>query len=211
MIRFNAYWLRPGYVLLSAALCCSAACDEKAPSTTEHHISEQGTTLPVLSQVPKFSLTDEEGRAFGSRQLEGAPYLAAFMFTRCPTICPELTARMRQVRDAVLAENANLQLVSISVDPENDTPAVLKAYAKKHQADHPNWAFLTGDYKTIAETSEQGFKVGLSGKADESKPDLGITHGSHLVLVDANGNIRGYFRSSDDKSVNEIVAALKNL
>ena len=211
MTCLKVSWLRPGYVLLSATLCSISACDEKESPTAERQVAEHDAALPKLSQVPEFSLTDEEGRAFGSRQLRGAPYLAAFMFTRCPTICPELTARMKQVRDAVLAENANLQLVSISVDPENDTPAVLKAYAKKHQADHPDWAFLTGDYKTIAETSEQGFKVGLSGKADESKPDLGITHGSHLVLVDANGNIRGYFRSSDDKSVNEIVAALKNL
>lgn len=211
MIRVKASWRLGGYALIPIFLCLVACNEKEVPAASELRRAEQSAVLPTLSRVPDFSLLNEDGQSFGTQELKGAPYLAAFMFTRCPTICPELTARMRQIRSAVLAAGAKLQLVSISVDPEHDTPEVLLTYAKKHQADQLDWAFLTGDYKTIAETSEQGFKVGLSGKADEAKPDLGITHGSHLVLVDADGNIRGYFRSSDDESVNEIVTALKKL
>src|SRR5690606_11761517 len=112
---------------------------------------------------------------------------------------------------AVKKSGHHLQILSISVDPENDQPEVLRAYAKKFGANVPNWNFLTGDYQMILKTAEQGFKIGLSGKADESKPHLGITHGSHLVLVDGEGQIRGYFRSSEASVPGEIVAALARL
>jgi protein SCO1/2 len=133
------------------------------------------------------------------------------MFTRCPSICPDLTRHMKEVDQAVKAANKKLGLVSISVDPENDTPEVLRAYAKKYGADVDNWAFLTGDFATIARTSEEGFKIALAGKVEEGKPHLGITHGSHLVLVDGSGKIRGYFRSSESETPSAIVAALSQL
>jgi protein SCO1/2 len=165
----------------------------------------------VLHSVPDFSFTNEEAKSFSSSHLRGKPYLAAFMFTRCPSVCPELTRRMKEVDQAVKQAHKTLQLISISVDPENDTPQVLKSYAKKHGADVDNWAFLTGDYATIAKTSEDGFKIALAGKIEEGKPHLGITHGSHLILVDGAGKIRGYFRSSEDETASEIVQALSRL
>src|SRR5690606_21252506 len=128
MIRLKAIWLTASYALLPAMLSSLTACNDKDAPAAEVRSSAQSTVLSKLSQVPNFSLTDEDGNPFGSKQLKGAPYVAAFMCTRCPTICPELTARMKQVRDVTLASGATLQLVSISVDPENDTPEVLKAY-----------------------------------------------------------------------------------
>lgn len=200
----------PLFVLCWAALACDregGSAGHALPSAD----SRDNGPLPVLHAVPDFSLTNEDAKPFGSKELAGKPYLAAFMFTRCPSICPELTQRMKEVDVAVKKANKKLQIVSISVDPENDTPEVLRAYTKKHGADVPNWAFLTGEYETIARTSEDGFKIALAGTIDEGKPHLGITHGSHLILVDSGGKIRGYFRSSEDETTSAIVQALDRL
>jgi protein SCO1/2 len=143
--------------------------------------------------------------------LRGTPWVAAFMFTRCPSVCPRITARMKELQAASQAAKQPLRLVSISVDPEYDSPAVLEAYAKKFALDTRSWSLLTGPYETIAQTAEQGFKIGLSGKADPSKPDLGLTHGSHLILVDKNNEIRGYYRSFEEDVVARLVADLARL
>ena len=196
-----------------ALLLSLAACTEKEGSAGEqlNRSAPSSGKLPELSRVPEFSFKNQDDKLWGSNELSGKPYLAAFMFTRCPSICPHLTARMKEIDTAAKKSGKTLRLLSISVDPENDSPSVLKAYAKKHGADASNWTFLTGDYKAIARTSEEGFKVGLSGTIDEAKPHLGITHGSHLILVDGKGTIRGYFRSSDDETVTAVIDALKRL
>ncbi len=190
---------------LSAAFFGSVACDRQQRTQT------QSESLPRLGQVPAFSLTNQEGAVFGSDQLKGRAYVAAFMFTRCPSICPRLTAAMKRVDALMQKENKTLSLISISVDPEYDTPKQLSEYAKKHGADPSRWNFLTGDFKTIARTAEQGFKVALAGKIDQNQPHLGITHASHLILVDGGGEIRGYFRTSDEDVDKQILVAVDTL
>jgi len=198
--------------LLILATCALGACDNTstAGAPLERGTNESGP-LPRLTKVPDFSLTSQSGQPFGSKELRGKPYVAAFMFTRCPSICPKLMGRMKEVDKAVKKAGKELQLVSISVDPDNDTPDVLTKYAAKHSANVSNWTLLTGDYKIIAKTSEEGFKVGLSGTIDETKEHLGITHGSHLVLVDEEGTIRGYYRSSEESTPSDLVRALEQL
>lgn len=198
------------WLLCAGQLACNRE-EGSAGHTLSSPSSREDAPLPVLHPVPEFSLTNEDGKPFGSKNLQGKAYLAAFMFTRCPSICPDLTKRMKEVDQAVKKANQKLELVSISVDPENDTPEVLRAYAKKHGADVDNWSFLTGDFATIARTSEDGFKIALAGKVEEGKPHLGITHGSHLILVDGRGKIRGYFRSSENETPSAIVRALQQL
>lgn len=154
--------------------------------------------IPEYGPIGDFALKDQSGAAFGAERLRGKPSIVAFMFTRCPTVCPMITARMKSLQDQAEERGIELRLVSISVDPENDTPEVLRAYADKHGADPERWSFLTGDYDTIKRTSVQGFKTALEGKADPSAEDFGILHGSHLILVDPELRIRGYYRSKDD-------------
>lgn len=197
-------------LLLLAMSFSQSSCDPRRKDG-QNFQQDAGEHLPLLSVVPEFSLTNQDGQVFGSRQLAGKAYLAAFVFTRCPSVCPKVMARMKEIDGAMKAKSLSLQLLSISVDPENDTPQVLKAYAKTHGADVKNWNLLTGDYQTILKTSEEGFKVGLSGTVDNTQPHLGITHGSHLVLVDKTGNIRGYYRSSEDSSVAELLDAMNRL
>lgn len=198
---------------LSASLILGlVSCNqERASSRRATADARTAGPLPDLGNVPDFVLKDQNDQPFGSRNLRGTPYLAAFMFTRCPSICPRLTAKMKEVDAIVHQARLPLHLLSISVDPEYDTPAALSDYAKKHQVNTDRWTFVTGEFSSIAKTAEQGFKVGLSGKIDESKPHLGITHASHLILVDADSKIRGYFRTSDEGVENQILAALREL
>lgn len=206
MSRFARIHVRASLlVVLSLATLC---CDPKIKG--EPAASTAGS-LQKLSSIPAFSFTNQDGKAFGSTDLRGTPYLAAFVFTRCPSICPEVMKRMKEVDVAVKAANKRLNMLSISVDPENDTPAVLKEYARKYGADEKNWNLLTGDHAAIAKTAEEGFKVGLSGTIDEGKPHLGITHGSHFVLVDGAGIIREYYRSSETSTPHKVVVDLDRL
>jgi protein SCO1/2 len=185
--------------LLVFALLLCGACKEQPPP------------LPELGQVQQFALTDQDGKAAQLASFAGKPWVAAFMFTRCPSICPRITQAMKGLQ--VQANDRKLQVhwVSFSVDPSNDTPAVLREYMQKQGVDGANWSFLTGDITVIRRTAEESFKQALEGTADPSKPDFGITHGSHLVLVDPKGAIRGFYRSSDDQELQQLLAALATL
>jgi protein SCO1 len=151
--------------------------------------------LPSLGVLPAFALTDQDGKPLGSAELRGKVWVAAFMFTRCPTICPRITRRMRELQLEAAKRKQELTLVSFSVDPENDTPEVLRAYARKYQADPASWRFLTGDLEVVKKTAVEGVKMALDGKADPSKPDFGILHGTYLALIDRELGLRGYYRT----------------
>jgi len=167
--------------------------------------------LPSLGQVGAFSLLDQNSAPVSAASLHGTVWVAAFFFTRCPTICPRITRRMRALQVESAKSARPLQLVSFSVDPENDTPAVLAAYAQRFEADGRTWSFLTGDLATIQRTVVDGFKLALDGKPDPSAENGGIIHGSHLVLVDRNGSIRGYYRSDDDDAMKQLLADAQSL
>jgi protein SCO1 len=161
--------------------------------------------LPVLGDVGAFSLVDQAGAVTTEASLRGKVWAAAFFFTRCPTVCPRITRRMRELQRAAQGQGVPLQLVSFSVDPENDTPEVLTAYARRYEAELASWRFLTGDLEVVRRTSERGFKLALDGKPTPGADHLGLFHGSHLVLVDARGQIRGYYRTSEDVQMNQLL------
>lgn len=161
--------------------------------------------LPRLGNVGEFKLVNQDGKAVNQHDFEGDVWVAAFFFTRCPTVCPRIMKRMSRIQQTVKERRLDLKLVSFSVDPEFDKPPVLKEFAKQYGADFKRWTFLTGDSQTIQKTVEQGFKIGLSGEIDEKKEHLGISHGSHLVLVDHALEIRGYYRISDEERMRELL------
>jgi protein SCO1/2 len=182
-------------LFLLSLLGAAAACRE-----------EGAAELPNLGHVPEFALTDQEGRPFTRETLAGKIWVAAFMFTRCPTICPRITRRMRELQERAASAKVSLRLVSFSVDPEHDTPKVLREYAKQYDADLASWSFLTGDSAVIGATAVQGFKLALEGRANPAKPDFGILHGSHLVLVDRSADLRGFYRTDDAAEVRRLVS-----
>jgi protein SCO1 len=151
-----------------------------------------------FGKVPSFSLIDQRGRTVTERDFAGSPWVANFIFTRCPSVCPMLTAKFKALQGK-LGDAHDVAFVSFSVDPQNDTPDVLAAYADKFGADPERWRFLTGSLETIEKTVVKGFKMHIGDpephKGDPSLVD--IMHGEHLVLVDARGVIRGYYRAEE--------------
>jgi protein SCO1/2 len=161
--------------------------------------------LPELGKVNDFSLENQAGKPVTAASLQGHVWVAAFFFSRCPTVCPKIMKRLARIQQTVKEKRVDLRLVALSVDPEFDRPKVLEEFGKRYGADFATWTFLTGDSAAIQHTVEKGFKVGLAGEIDERKEHLGITHGSHLVLVDSALQIRGYYRTSDEARMRELL------
>lgn len=150
---------------------------------------------PVLGQVPPFELTDHHGRVVSRNDLLGTPWVADFVFTRCTLICPRMTAQMKRIEQANL--DRPVRFVSVSVDPEHDTPEVLRAYAERAQAGE-QWRFLTGERAPIRELIVAGFKLALEDAEDSAAPPgEAIVHSNRFVLVDDAGAIRGYYDAFD--------------
>jgi len=161
--------------------------------------------LPTLGRVPAFGFLNQDGKRVEASELRGAVWVAAFMFTRCPTICPRITRRMRALQERASKEAVALRLVSFSVDPDNDTPDALRDYARRFGADTSTWSFVTGDSASMQKVSVDGFKLALDGRADAGAENFGILHGSHLVLVDRELAIRGYYRTEDDQAMSMLL------
>ncbi|HSF43889.1 MAG TPA: SCO family protein [Thermoanaerobaculia bacterium] len=168
---------------------------------------------PVLSQVPDFRLTNRDGRPVRLADLSGAPWVADFIFTRCPASCPMMTARMARFgRD--LPKDLPVRLVSFSVDPEHDTPEVLERYAKSFSAPD-RWLFLTGTREQIRSLSIEGFKLGLEMDPPPAPPGITapepILHSTRFVLVDGEGRIRGYYEAFDEEAMKRLETDLRAL
>ena len=158
---------------------------------------------PVLGPVPEFRLTASGGEAFGTAELEGQVYVANFFFTRCVSICPLLTAamgRLQQRYDEAGIEG--IRLVSISVDPEYDTPERLREYGEERGVDPRRWNLLTGEAEAIRRLVVEGFRTPL-GEPQTNGGLMDIAHSGKLVLVDGGGAIRGYY-DSDPTGLDEI-------
>ena len=159
---------------------------------------------PVLGHVPPYTLTDSSGRPFGSVDLAGHAYVASFFFTSCPSICPALMRAVARLQDRYKAEMVEgVRLVSISVDPAHDTPARLQAYAAGIGADPKRWTLLTGSPEQIRAVVVDGFKTAMSEPGTQTPDLIDITHSGKLVLVDAEGGLRGYY-DSDEMGLDEV-------
>jgi protein SCO1/2 len=157
--------------------------------------------LPILGQVPAFTLTNRDGRVVHRSDLDGRPWVADFIFTRCPASCPMMTARMKRLNRS-LPSDLPVHLVSISVDPAYDTPPVLQKYAESFEAPD-RWLFLTGEREDVRRLCVEGFKLGLDmapAGAGGIEPVEPILHSTRFVLVDGEGEIRGYYEAFDEES-----------
>jgi protein SCO1/2 len=156
--------------------------------------------LPIYFKVPQFSLTNEFGKPFGTKELEGRFYIANFMFTSCPTSCPALMAKMDLVQNRIRGLGTKAAIVTFTVDPTVDTPEVLFKYARKRHSNPFIWSYLTGTKADVEKIVVSGFKVPMGNKEPvekqlaEGKITLfDIAHSEKLVLVDDKGQIRGYY------------------
>lgn len=182
-----------------ALLLLTGAC--KDPHEGHDHGPEghqAGDT--IYGEVPPFELVDQSGEVFSSKSLEGKVWVAGFIFTRCPTICPVLTALMREIETKSSELGTDFRLVSFSVDPSYDTPEVLSAYAGTHKANLARWSFLTGEPGAVEKTVVQGLKISMGrSSVDDDIVDVdAVFHGTKALLIDQKMQIRGYY-SLDDR------------
>ena len=173
----------------------------------QYEVARLGThAMPSFGIVPPFQLTDQNNQPFGSAQLLGKIWIADFIYTTCPGPCPMISSRMSEMQKPL--EKTDVQLVSFSVDPEKDTPEVLRGYAEKLRAEPKRWDFLTGPKSAIYDLSHNGFKLAVSDGSGEA----GIpVHSTRLVLVDRHGEIRGYYEATEADAVTKLLADTSHL
>ena len=167
--------------MLAAALPC---CRPDTPSAA----------LPVLFELPPFSLVERSGRPFTREDLRGRVSVADFVFTRCAGVCPAMTGRMARLRAALPAD---VRLVSFTVDPDHDTPAVLRRYAEPLNAGQ-QWLFVTGGRTELHRLATEGFKLAAMETPDDRAAEEGpFLHSSKFALLDGQARVRGYYDSDD--------------
>jgi protein SCO1/2 len=153
--------------------------------------------VPVLGQLPEFSLLDQDQQAFSRGSMEGNLWVSAFVFTHCRSTCPRITAHMKGLQSR-LSDVPSAHFVSVSVDPRNDTPEVIKAYMAKNGLDESNWRFVTGEEEAIRHVVVDGFRVGLGDEDSKAAGADDIMHSNSFVLVDDEAQVRGYYRANND-------------
>jgi protein SCO1 len=159
-------------------------------------------SLPTYGVVPDFALTDQSNREFrGSERLGGKVWVANFIFTTCTGPCPRMSGQMRDVRDT--AKELDVRLVSFTIDPARDTPAILADYGRRFGADPERWYFLTGPQSELHRLSRNVFMLG--------NVDGTLEHSTRFVLIDRHSRIRGFYDSSDTEKVSELLRDLRAL
>jgi protein SCO1/2 len=175
-------------------------------------LSPTASQLRRYAVVPPFSLTERSGRNITNADLAGKIWVADFIFTTCPGPCPLVTANMARIQEAV-APDPRVQLVTFTVDPQDDTPPVLAAYANKFDADPNRWWFLTGPEKPLYALIENGFyQVVQDNHGAALQPgEYVVTHSTKLVLVDGDGAIRGFYDGVGSEERADLLSAIKTL
>lgn len=176
-----------GILLLAGGLAC------RAPEP-----------LPVLSELPEFSLIERSGAVLDKAALAGRPAIVDFIFTRCPASCPRLTARMKELEKR-LPESSSVRLLSITVDPEHDRPAELARYADGWQAG-PRWLFATGERAAIWELVRKGFLLAVEATPEDTTSP--ILHSNRFALVDGQGRLRATYLAFEEDALDRVLADL---
>ncbi|MFH2055580.1 MAG: SCO family protein [bacterium] len=157
-------------------------------------VAESATTqVPVLGQVPEFTYQDQLEQPFGLEQMKGKLNVVGFMFTRCRSVCPVMSGVIAELND-LYQHSDKVQFVSISVDPDYDSVNVRREYIDDHGVPQERWHYLRAPIDSVAQLMEQGFML-----AAESLPG---GHPSHFILVDREGQIRGYYSYDDERDIN---------
>lgn len=163
----------------------------------------------MIATLPDFRLVEASGRAVTRADLAGSPFVADLIFTSCGGICPVMTQEMARLQKQT-ADLPALRLVSISVDPETDTPERLAEYAGRFGADPARWIFLTGDSDQIRRLAAEGFLLAVAD-GDPSKGDEAILHSPRFVLVDAESRVRGTYDVRDAEAMLRLRGDLRRL
>lgn len=158
--------------------------------------------LPVLGELPPFEFVASDGSSFGRADMIGHLNVVDFMFTRCQGPCPIMSANMADLYRK-MEGNDLVQFISISVDPEFDSPSVLRKYGNELGVTDSRWLFLRGEQEAVKQLSEEGFMLAAGG--------LPAGHSTRFVLVDEKARIRGYYSGTDRASLDILITHLRQL
>jgi protein SCO1 len=153
--------------------------------------------LQTIAKAPQFSFTNQDDQIISNESYKGKVYVVEFFFSTCPSICPIMNKNMKTIQET-FAANTNFGIASITINPDNDTPKVLKEHAKLIGAQGANWHFLTGDKTQIYDMANKGFNVYVG---QNSKVNGGFEHSGLFALIDK----KGYIRCRKDQFGNPIV------
>ncbi len=142
--------------------------------------------LATIGKVPEFSFTNQNQKTITNQSYNKKVYIVEFFFTTCPSICPIMNKNMVKIQDEYFG-NPNLGIASFSIDPNTDTPTVLKEYANEYKITNPNWNLLTGDKEAIYKLANNGFNLYVG---ENSEVEGGFEHSGFFALIDKEGNIR---------------------
>lgn len=196
--------LIPGALLLGKG---SKSHYTNLPYIGEREVNAPGDT--TYFTVPPFNFIDENGQPFTDKDVEGRVLIVDFFFTRCTSICPKMSIQMQQLQLQLdHPQYQDVLLLSHTVDPENDTPEVLKAYSKRLEADPKRWKFLTGNAPDIYRQGNMGYL--LSASADSSAAEQ-FVHSPQFVLVDKRHHIRGMYDGTNTDAMRDLMVDLKML
>ncbi|WP_088041967.1 SCO family protein [Bacillus sp. EAC] len=163
---------------------------------------------PLNWDLEKFTYKDQEGKTFGSNDLKGKVWLTDFIFTSCETVCPPMTANFSKLQRKAAEKKLNVDFVSFSIDPEVDTPNLLKTYANKFDADLNNWHFLTGySQNTIEKFVSENFKTIVKKPENNSQ----VIHGTKFYLIDQKGKIVKDYSGVSNVQFDEILSDIEKL
>lgn len=169
------------------------------------------------NQVPEFSFKSHKGYEVTNNTFKGKVYVVEFFFSTCPSICPIMNQNMKKLQDEFYT-NLNFGIASITIDPEHDTPDVLKLYAENKGAVHPNWHFLNGDKAEVYKLSNEGFRLYT---AESTEAPGGFEHSGLFALIDKDGFIRSrydefgnpkiYYNGLEDSEIKMLKEDIKKL
>jgi protein SCO1 len=174
-----------------------------AGATTWLEMRPRNAAPQSYRSLPEFALTNQDGQRVTLDDMKGKVWLADFVYTTCPGPCPIISAHMARLQRKLPAD-MNARMVSFSTDPESDTPAVLKAYAKRFGASD-RWTFLTGPKDQMYDLIQRGFMLPIASPAGAQ-----IIHSTRIALVDKMGVVRGYYDGTMDSDA-QIIADMGRL
>ena len=182
----------------------------------DHHANhnQHPALVPTegFGSVGAFTLINQDGVPFGSKELDGNIWVGNFIFTRCAGPCPIISGKMAGLQKE-FGQHANLKFISFSVDPNYDKPPVLSQYAKTYGAKKGTWYFLTGSRPEVYDLIREKFRLAVQESEMMEMPENNdhILHSLHFVLVGKKGDIQGYYNSNDPEAVSDLKVKLNYL
>lgn len=177
------------------------------PDTVLEMVDGIETEVLKYPKIPQYSFVNHEGKKFTEAEMEGKVYVADFFFTTCPTICPVMKSNMLTVFEH-FKDNDVVRILSHTIDPDHDTPAVLNKYASDMKLTGDTWQFVTGNREDIYEICQKHYFV--SAMEAPNQPG-GLIHSGSFVLIDKNKYVRGIYDGTSKESTAKLIKDMEGL